>query len=177
MASNLRRHVTFSIPWLRDSSRVSRVPGSSGRSLFPVELHPSIHNGRNVAPCTQKLHNLLSLACQSRPTRSGFGILLQPTQFVVLELKIHFAQSRPTRPPHGKALVTDRDGPGSLYQGLVPDRNENLLLWSRPSFIIGGIRERAVDPSHNSLGPLHRGANQRLRARTRPAIVQIFRCF
>jgi hypothetical protein len=39
------------------------------------------------------------------------------------------------------------------------------------------MRDRAVDPPHNSLGPLHSGANQRLRAWTRPAILQIFRRF
>src|SRR5213080_4776353 len=29
------------------------------------------------------------------------------------------------------------------------------LLSSRPSFVIPGIRKRAVDPSHDSFGPLH----------------------
>ena len=66
-----------------------------------------------------------------------------------------------------------------LLLGLGAKPKSESPLRSRPSFItiIGGSRERAVNPSHNSLGPLHGGANERLRAWTRPAIVQIFRRF
>src|SRR5258708_40354209 len=44
-------------------------------------------------------------------------------QFVVLELKIHFAQSRPARPPHRKPLATAGDPPGPPHHGFAPNRN------------------------------------------------------
>jgi hypothetical protein len=42
---------------------------------------------------------------------------------------------------------------------------------------IDGVHEHSIDPSHDPIGPLHSGCNQRLCPRTWPAIVQILGAF
>jgi hypothetical protein len=68
---------------------------SSIEYLMPratVELHFSIDHDREVSALLQELHYFLSLACQLRPTRRGFGILFETTQFEFFKVKVHFAQ-------------------------------------------------------------------------------------
>lgn len=48
------------------------------------------------------------------------------------------------------------------------------LLDSRSSSSFSRVREDSVNPSHNPLGPLHSRGDQRIGARTRAAVVQIF---
>src|SRR5271170_2710496 len=69
-----------------------------------VRRHLSINYVRHVAPLTEELHHLLASPCHLRPPGFGFRVLLQPTNLVAFEDKIHLPQSSFGGSPDGVTL-------------------------------------------------------------------------
>src|ERR1700740_423957 len=75
--------------------------------LSPKTGELPVAYGSNASPVLQKLHDLRALSRQLRPARARRGILLQSSDRLPRDFKIHLSQLTFRCPPHWKGVVSD----------------------------------------------------------------------
>src|ERR1700722_11689325 len=119
-------------------------------------------------PVSQKLHDLLALTSQLRPSGASLGVLFKPPEFLSLEREVYLAKSVPRSSFDEITLIRKFDNFLVLGESLPPDTDDHVVEGACP---LVGPECHSGDTSltHTAMPPWDRPWPRGVRKRSSPS--------